>query len=275
MIKSFKEVFNITNKYIMLATPLILYSLVSSVYLAASATGRVLNILIAVLLFLLMTGAFIAGWFNMVKLAVSYPDSREPNTIIKEFTAGVGEYFLPSLGVLFNILLITLLIMYLTFFIGMKTIGDVGISSEVFAKAFETTEALKVFLSGLTAEQLMKLNQWNILIMSSLSLSYFLVLLYLPALFYKKKNPFVALFVSLKDLFSKKILKTFGLYFLIFSVNAFISILSALFIGNVMMHFIVTLLNFYYITIASVGVFYYYYKNFVEPQLGQNIDTRV
>ena len=110
MIKSFKEVFNITNKYIMLATPLILYSLVSSVYLAASATGRVLNILIAVLLFLLMTGAFIAGWFNMVKLAVSYPDSREPNTIIKEFTAGVGEYFLPSLGVLFNILLITLLI---------------------------------------------------------------------------------------------------------------------------------------------------------------------
>lgn len=275
MIKSFKEVFNITNKYIMLATPLILYSLVSSVYLAASATGRVLNIMIAVFLFFLMTGAFIAGWFNMVKLVVSHPDSREPNTIIKEFASGVGEYFLPSLGLLLNVLLITLLIMYLSFFVGMQTIGDVGISADAFAKAFETTEALKVFLASLTTEQLMKLNQWNVLIMSSLSFSYFLVLLYLPALFYKKKNPFMALFVSLKDLFSKKILKTFGLYFMIFSINAFISILSALFIGNVVMHFIVTLLNFYYITIVSVGVFYYYYKNFVEPQLGQNIDTRI
>ena len=273
--KSFNKVFEITNKYIVLATPLILFSLVSSVYLAASATGKIINMIIGIILFILMSAAFVAGWFNMVKLSVSNPDSREPNSLIKEFIPGVGEFFLPVLGGFFNFFLLTLIIVYICFILGAKFIGDPGISAEAFSKSLETAQALKTFLSGLTSEQLLKLNYWNLLLMSGLSLSYFLVILYFPAVFYKKKNPFIAFLYSFKELFSKKIFKTIALYLLLFLINAFISILSALFIGNVIMHFIITLLNFYFITVASVGIFYYYYKNFVEPQLGQNIDTRV
>ena len=273
--KGFKQVFEIVNKYIVLATPLILFSLISSVYLAASATGKVINIIVSIVLFVLMSAAFVAGWFNMVKLSVSNPDSREPNSLMKEFLPGVGEYFLPALGSFFNFFLLTALIVYICFILGAKYIGDPGVSAEALSKALETAQALKAFLSGLSAEQLMKLNCWNLFLMSGLSFSYFLVILYLPAMFYKKKNPFVAFFYSIKDLFSKKIFKTIALYLLIFFVNAFISVLSALFIGNVIMHFIITLLNFYFITVAAVGIFYYYYKNFVEPQLGQNIDTRI
>ena len=51
MKKSFSEIFNTTNKYIILATPLILFSLFSSVYLAASATGKLINLLVAIILF--------------------------------------------------------------------------------------------------------------------------------------------------------------------------------------------------------------------------------
>ena len=211
----------------------------------------------------------------MVKLSVSNPNSREPNSLLKEFIPGVGEYFLPTIGAFFNFFLLTLIVLYICFILGAKYIGDPGITAEALSKSLETAQALKVFLSGLTSEQLLKLNYWNILLMSGFSLSYFLVILYLPALFYKIKNPFIAFFYSLKDLFSKKIFKTIAIYVLIFFVNAFISILSALFIGNVIMHFIITLLNFYFITVVAVGIFYYYYKNFVEPQLGQNIDTRI
>ena len=273
--KGFKKVFEIANKYIVLATPLILFSLVSTVYLAASATGKIINMIVGIILFVLMSAAFVAGWFNMVKLSVSNPDSREPNSLMREFLPGVGEYFLPTLGMFFNFFLLTSVIVYLCFIIGAKYIGDPGVSVEALSKSLETAQALKAFLAGLTSEQLLKLNYWNLLLMSGLSLSYFLVILYLPALFYKKKNPFLAFLFSIKDLFSKKIFKTIALYLLIFFVNALISILSAIFIGNVIMHFIITLLNFYFITVAAVGIFYYYYKNFVEPQLGQNIDTRV
>lgn len=272
---SFKNIFEITNKYIVLATPLILFSLVSSVYLAASATGKIINMIIGIVLFIFMSAAFTAGWFNMVKLSVSNPNSREPNSLLKEFIPGVGEYFLPTIGAFFNFFLLTLIVLYICFILGAKYIGDPGITAEALSKSLETAQALKVFLSGLTSEQLLKLNYWNILLMSGFSLSYFLVILYLPAMFYKKKNPFIALMYCFKDLFSKKIFKTIALYLLIFVVNAFLSILSALFIGNVIMHFIITLLNFYFITVVAVGIFYYYYKNFVEPQLGQNIDTRI
>ena len=61
------KIFKLTNKYIILATPLILFSLISNLYFAFSAQGKLLNLLIALFLILLMTGAFIAGWFNMIK----------------------------------------------------------------------------------------------------------------------------------------------------------------------------------------------------------------
>ena len=273
--KGFKKVFEITNKYIVLATPLILFSLVSTVYLAASATGKIINMIIGILLFVFMSAAFAAGWFNMVKLSVSNPESREPNNLMKEFIPGVGEYFLPILGAFLNFFLVISVIIYICFILGAKYIGDPGVSVEALSKSLESAQALKVFLSSLSSEQLLKLNFWNLLLMSGISLSYFVIILYLPAIFYKKKNPFIAFLYSIKELFSKKIFKTIALYLLIFFVNALISLLSALFIGNVIMHFIITLLNFYFITVAAVGIFYYYYKNFVEPQLGQNIDTRI
>ena len=275
MKKGFSEAFNVTNKYIVLATPLILYSLFTSVYLAASATGKLINLLIALVLFTLMTAAFIAGWFNMIKIAIVAPQRDDANSLIKEFIPGVGEYFLSSIGSLVNIFIVTLLVVIITIYAGMHFIGNPDISVEALSKSLETAITLKTFLASLSTEQLVKLNQWNILLMSGISFAYFILLLYLPALFFKKKNPFMALVVSFKDLFSKHILKTFGIYVLIFLANAIISILSALFIGNVVMHFILTLANFYFVTVAAVGVFYYYFKTFIEPQIGQNVDLRV
>lgn len=275
MKKDFCEVFCLTNKYIVLATPLILYSLFSSVYMAASATGKLINILIAVVLFGLMTSAFIAGWFNMIKIAVSAPTRDDANSLIKEFLPGVGEYFIPSLGLVSNVFILVVLMFIMSFVLGTKFIGDPGISAEALSKALESAPALKAFLASLTMNQLEILNKWNILLLGTMSLSYFLMILYVPALFFKRKNPYVAFFISIKDLFSKNIFKTLGIYILIFLINALISVFSALFIGNVIMHFVLTLANFYFIIIACLGVFYYYFKTFIEPKIGQNIDTRV
>ncbi|MBE7711288.1 MAG: hypothetical protein E7Z92_04015 [Cyanobacteria bacterium SIG31] len=271
-----KQVFNLTNKYLILLTPLLLYSLFSSVYLAASAVGgKYINMIFAIVLFFFMTGAFIAGWFNMIKLAVANDIREDANSLIKEFPTGVGEYFLSSLGAMLNILVFTIFMLIISFQLGMHFIGDIGISAEAFSKALESTAALKVFVASLTTEQLSKLNSWNLNLLGSMTLTYFLVILYLPAIFFKSKNPFKAILISLKDLFSKNFIRTLGVYSLIFVGNFIISILSAVFTGNVIMHFIVTLANFYFITLAGLGIFYYYYNYFVKLQLGQNIDVKI
>ena len=270
-----KKVFNLTNKYIVIATPLILFSLISSIYLTLSAAGKIINLIIAIVLFTLMLGAFIAGWFNMIKLAVKELYRDDPNSLIKEFTPGVGEYFLSSLGSVLVITVVSLALIFVSYYAGMKGIGDPGISANAFSDAMGSTEALKAFLSSLTTEQLNKLNLWNFLLLGTISLTYFLLILYLPVIFFKNKNPFTAFFISLKDLFSRHFFKTLLVYIVILTANFILSIISALFSANIILHFFVTLLNFYYIVLAGVGVFYYYNETFIETHLGKNIDKTV
>ena len=86
--------------------------------------------------------------------------------------------------------------------------------------------ALKNFVANLNTEQLVKINLWNSLILTTTAVSYFLILLYIPALFLKNKNPFVAYLISLKDLFSKKIFKTLAIFLLILMLSFFLSLLS-------------------------------------------------
>ena len=271
-----KKIIKLTNNYIVIATPLILYTLISGIYTAMTArSGNLINTLIAVFILMLITSAFIAGWFNMVKLASTDAEPNDPNSIIKNFIPGVGEYFLTTIGSIFVIFILNVITLAVSVAIGMHTIGDPGISADSLSKALSNTEALKAFLTGLTSTQLLKLNLWNMLLLGMMTLTYFLLILYIPAIFFKSKNPFKAFFISLKDLFSRHFIKTTGIYLLIFVINFFISILSAIFAGNIVTNFIMTLVNFYFICTASVGVFYYYNEKFVQPQIGQNIDMKI
>ena len=107
--------------------------------------------------------AFFAGWFMMITKAVKNPDI-EDNRLIMEFPAGVGEYFFAALFMVIKIIIVTLIIFVLAILAGKKLIGGLGINYEQFAQATTNIETLKTFLSSLDAEQLSKMNQWNILL---------------------------------------------------------------------------------------------------------------
>jgi magnesium-transporting ATPase (P-type) len=271
-----KNVFKITNKYLILLTPLILYSLFSSIYMTVSViSGKLPNILFALVVLLLMSGAFISGWLYMIKFALQNSYSEDINSLIKEFPIGVSEYFISSLGAIINTIIFSMVTFFITYKLGMHFIGDTGINLEAFANAMESTTTLKAFLASLSAEQLLKMGNWNILILSAITVACFLFILYFPAIFYKEKNPYKAILVFIKDLFSKKFFKTLGVYLLICVANFIISILSTIFAGNQLIHFFITLVNFYFVALATVGVFYYYQNNFVSLRLGQNVDIQV
>lgn len=276
MIKSLKNVLSITNKYIVLLTPLILFSLVSNMYLAFSANGKIINLLFAIILSTLMFAAFIAGWFKMVKLSVaSTLHENNPNNLMKEFVSGVGEYFLPSLGLTIIGFLFTLLSIIISYFACMHFVGDPGVTGEALLKATATQEALKSFLSSLSIEQLEKLNTWNTSIFFTIGAAYFLMFLYVPVLFFKTKNPLMAFFIAIKDLFNRLFFKNLFMYTVIFVLNGIISLLVVIFSGNIITNFITTLFNFYFMAVVAVGVFYYYYNNYVLPQIGQNVDVEI
>ena len=82
MLNCIKESFNLTNKYIILATPLILFSLLSSLYILFSLGGNLVSLLIALVLFILMLAAFISGWSFMLKNSVQEPERDDPNSCL-------------------------------------------------------------------------------------------------------------------------------------------------------------------------------------------------
>lgn len=270
---NFKESFNITNKYIILATPLILFSLLSSLYILFSINGNLISIVIAIVLFTLMLAAFLSGWFYMIKCCVQNSDNDDPNSLIKEFPAGVGEYFLQTLGLIFNTFVFSSVMLIISYFVGMKLIGDIGVSADAVSKAMESMTALKAFMISLSQEQLMRLNAWNLLLFGAVSIVYFLIMFYSPALFFKEKNPFKAFWFALKDLFSGKFFKNFALYLILFAAYFVLSILTTMFGANIFMHFIFTLVNFYYLVLAAVSVYNFYYNNYVK--IGGNLDKTV
>ena len=273
MINYIKHAFKYTNKYIILATPLILFSLISSLYILFSASGSILGLLITFTLFIMMLTAFLSGWFYMIKLCVQDYEPENPNALIKEFPSGVGEYFLPMLGMIINITVISCILLFISYIIGMKFIGNLNIPSAVLSEAMTSSEALKKFLMSLSQEQLLKLNAWNLLIMLTMGFEYFMVLFYSPAVLFKSKNPFKALFYSLKDLLSSKFLYNMALYFILFASYFFLSVFTTLVSSNPLMHFVCTLANFYYLVFAATSIFYYYFTNFVK--IGSKIDKVV
>ena len=265
MFNFIKESFNITNKYIILATPLILFSLLSSLYILFSLGGNLIGLAFAAILFILMLCAFLSGWFFMIRKCITTNEyNDDPNALIKNFPAGVGEYFLTAIGMIFNIFLIVVIFLTISYFIGMKFIGNIGISPEEFSKAMASIPALKTFLYSLNEEQLFKLNAWNLLLFITMIVTYFMIMLYPSAVFFKNKNPFKAYFLSLKELFGRKFFRNILVYILLFTSYFILSILTTIFAGNIITHFIFTLINFYYLVLIAVMVFKYYHNNFVE-----------
>lgn len=271
-----KKIVDLTNRYIIIATPLLIFLFLLSIYFFAMVQNiHPIKTIFAIFLAFIMLSAFLSGWGNMIKSAVLEKEWDEPYLIIKNFVPGVGEYFLSVTGVLLIAFLFNIILLVLTYFIGTNLIGDVGVSSSDLSGALASNEALKTFLASLPAEQLLRLNLWNILILTVMSIFYFLTMFFMPALFFESKNPLKAILNSSKHLLGKKILLNIGIYLIIFFLNFIISILSAICSVNPILNFIMTLMNFYFICCIAVGIFYYYDKNFVNSHLGNSIDTYI
>ena len=272
MFKTIKESLKITNDNIILATPLIFFSLISSLYMIFSAAGSKIGLIISAVLFFMMLGAFLSGWFYIIIRAVKEPDI-ESNRLITEFPSGVGEYFLPVIGMIFKVIIVFTVAAVAFVFIGKKLIGGIGVPYDQIVQAMSSIEATKTFVESLSQEQLLKINAWNFLMLGAMTLCYFILMLYPAVIFFKSKNPFKAFFISLKDTFGHRFFKNVGLFLFITILYMFLSVCTVILGKNIILHFIFTLLNFYYITYVGVLLCNYYYSNFIK--IGSNIDTTV
>lgn len=276
MIKNLKISFSITNESLILATPLILFMLVLSIYLGV-AEGIGHNLISALLVLVVlssMVAAFLSGWLYMVKKAICLYDknlldaqerSRANFALLKEFNAGVGKFFPKFLIFVLFFALAFIALVVAVYVSGKHFIGPIGVGVGQLKNAMMSPIAAKDFVSGLSTAQLLVLNKWYVLLFSATAFFHFLTMFWTPEIIYGNRNPFVALFKSVKNIF-KKPLGALGLFILLMIFNLIFSLVNSISAVNVILYFLATLAYFYFIVYMVVLVFLYYERNHVETE---------
>lgn len=279
MIKYFSRAFKITNENIILATPLILFLFLLSIYLdvAKNAPENILSATLLLITTLFMLSAFLAGWFFMVKRAI-YLDKQEfiveeekakaSFSLIKELPLGIGEYFFPFLGGIIVYSALLILFSFITYQIGIHFIGKISLSPAELKMMLNSVET-KTLISAIPTDKLTKLQIWYSTFIIVMTIHYFLTMFLAPEIVLRTKNPLMALFKSISFIF-----KNFLSAVILFAyVNIISFIVSMLINGLLMISIIPTfimaliamLIYFYFIVYVIVLVFLYYDSEIYGP----------
>ena len=272
MFKLYKEAFKTTNDSIILATPLILFMWLLSAYIAFTKPA-ITTLPPAILSFVttvLMVAAFSAGWFYIVKKSIKLSKqvfildtdrSKATFNLLKMMPSGVGKFFLSFVGMILIGLTIMTVLGILVFKLGMILIGSLNLDPAQIKNVMSSANDMKAFLDTLTLEQLIKLNNWNLLLLGTTSIISFLFMLWIPEVIYKTRNPIVALWKACVKIFQKP-WKAFKLFLFISVTNIILSFTSTFAMSNALIYFIMLVIYFYFVVYVVVLVFSYYEKEF-------------
>lgn len=286
MFKYFLNAFKVTNDNIILTTPLVLFLLVFSIYIgvAKSAPSNAASAILLLITTLFMLSAFFAGWLFMVKRAVDLSKmefiidedrAKASFALLREIPIGVGEYFFSFIGALVLYAGLFFLIIYAGYQIGMHAIGNPGINFVQLKIAMSSPVAMKTLVATMSKQQLIKLNEWNLLIIALLSIFSFITMFWPVQIILKNKNAFIAFFQSLAFLF-KNFLGSIVLFIYLSVINFLISLVNAFAVINPIIYFFSMLLYFYFIVYIVVLVFLYYdseQNRMLEQKAQSNSDS--
>ena len=272
MEKAIKKSFDIIIKNSAVMQPLILFLLFILLFNSFMGMGILRSPLIALIfsiLSILLLSAFLSGWFYTIKYAVdTYQkvDKNDPDYALKiglynietfkKFFSGGGEYFLPVLLVVIIGIVCTDLIT----FAGQKLlhVSNLQFLSQQMNTNIQSVQELpKITLSQFA---------FMLYLLVYVFVVRFLTLFWMPALFYKTKNPFVSLFKSIKFLF-KNFLVSIGVYLFLFSIYAIFFVFIGISVFSIILQLICFVILIYLITFSIVFIFTIYRQILVQKEI--------
>lgn len=271
MMKTIQNSFILLRDNIILVQPLIIYMLIIGFLIKPSILitfPSFPSILLIVCIFLLTT-AFISGWFYINKVAIEHkndtyetPEERSiaSFTLLKYFFTGVGDYFLPVTFTFVLYLVVLALFSFVSYKIGVHFIGKPELDAETL-KHISTgsyTDIYGYFTSkNMTDKHLLNIYNWS-LYFSFLSLLFSILTIFIyPVIFYKTKNPIVALFSNLKFVFLNFFDATIIVFFLTL-LNIVLSSINVFANVNLVFSVISLVLTLFYMNYYILLVFLYY-----------------
>ncbi len=235
---------------------------------------------------LLLTCAFMAGWFGMIKTAiVLYKKEKSPEEKLEEaiklrnnFFCSVSNYILP---VIFGFVVLVALL-YLHSYLSDVLFGRIDNVLGEISKYSNNQEAFKTYLLNIPE------STWNIItkkaVFSYLVCSFLTMvfLFFASSLYLNKKcslNPFFAAVDSVKTMFGK-FFETVLIFIFLIVLNFILMTLQAFYINNVVISFITMILRIYFAAYIIVLIFALYENRVYEesqknpPALSDNCCDR-
>lgn len=278
MIKTINKAFILLKENIIIIQPLIFYLLLIGFISRPISLSLAQNFssILSIIIVFLFTSAFLAGWFYIIKVAISmknevYETPEEKNlaalSLLKQFFTGVGEYFVPMIfGFIFYIAAI-IAFSFLTYKLGIHYIGKFEITPALL-KVLNTGSYSEIsnFVNSSAVSKLtiIKLSYWAFYLSIMSILFSFVTLYYGAAIIYDTKNPFQAIIFNLKFLFLN-FLGSIVLLLFLSCLNMVISILNMFSAVNIILSVISLLLMFFYMSYHVMLVFLYYEEKTQDP----------
>lgn len=274
MLKLFKNSFKTTNDCIILATPLVIFLSILGWYYsyAEKSVNNIPNLILASLTMLIMLSGFISAWFYMVKKTLKFSDKifvfdkdriKAFKELILSLPIGIGRLFLPFCGViLITGILYGLTIWFITYIV-VKYLGTVNLVALDLPNILLSSKYLLKEMSELSRHDALVINCWYLLVMTFNTIYMFLTIFWIPELVYSEKNPFKALFNSIRKVFIT-FPKTLLLFIYINFLSVLISIFNTLLMFRPILYFLVLLIYYYFIVYMVVLIFSYYEQTFLS-----------
>ena len=234
---------------------------------------NIIVFVLTIIVTLLLTSAFFAGWLQMVKTAISNSkkEERSEEEKIKEFIgikndffAAIPVYILPVLGgIILYIVMFSLIVAFNIKFAN-HFIGSLDFLIEKLNSIPKDTQGLQAFLEALPQEEILIIWYWQILFLFTIGLFNFFMMFFASALYYPEKcttNPLSALKNSFLAIFKHPI-KSFALYVFILLLGFIFKTMGVFFSTNVILYFIFMILAIYFWVFVFVLIFDYYEQRF-------------
>ena len=219
MLKILKSAIALTNNNLMLVCFLYLFSVASTVFLAISQVAT--NVAgHTMLLYCLTMVAFFAGYFNQIKTAIKPEEGK------LKFLEGIGDYFLPMLGIALLSLLLYVLLAEVGTFVVAKIVGGVPVLTAAVNKVMEVLQASQGEVSALDMQAIQIVSVLMFVLWLLWCAVSFLILYWVPVLYFDdKRNIFISLVIAIKFLL-KQFWKSLFMYIMLLFPVVFFSILS-------------------------------------------------
>ena len=266
-VSHFIKAFPLANNF-MLLTLLLLSIFIITVYMIiAGQTG--INGVLSLLIVIMLSSAFGAGFFHSIKHNADNPDEKiTMKSSVEIFYAGIGEYYLSFFGMFILFFLLATLVIIGSFLFADKFIcgiDQLGISANDFFLILAAPNQMDAVMDSISPAQQGCLKAWCRFFLFTTQAFTFLIMLWIPEKIYTKKHFFIALFTSIKKIFSD-FPNALCVYLMVMLLNYILAIFIVVLSPFKFIAFILNICSLYLLILNFYAIFLYYKYKFIEPE---------